>query len=211
MHRPVLVTAPEILPVSLADAKLHLRIEPEVTLEDSLIGGLIKAAVSHLDGWTGILGRCLVEQTWRQDFAAFRSSLPLPLGAVISISSVTVGGNTVDASSYSLTTDAGGRSCVEFDGFSASGAVSVTYVAGYATIPEVPAVEPGESDPPDPPGSPAIPAKSTVPDAIKIAILLFVGAWYENREETAIGVSVAGLPASVAITALLAPYRQVGV
>lgn len=217
MNRPVLVTPPAILPVSLAEAKLHLRVEPDVTLEDTLITGLIGAATSYLDGWTGILGRCLVEQTIRQDFDGFASCLTLPLGPVIEIVSVTVGGDTIDPSAYSIKVDAGGRSRVEFDSVSASGATSITYKAGYATIPEVPevpAVEPGAGDPPDPPGSPAvpaIPAKSTVPDAVKVAILLFVGAWYENREETAIGVSVAGLPASVATDALLAPYRRVGV
>lgn len=218
MNRPVLVTPPAILPVSLAEAKLHLRVEPDVTLEDTLITGLIGAATSYLDGWTGILGRCLVEQTIRQDFDGFASCLPLPLGPVIEIVSVTVGGNLVDASDYAVLTDAGGRSRVEIAHIaSGPGPVSVTYKAGYATIPEVPevpAVEPGPGDPPDPPGSPAvpaIPAQSTVPEAIKIAIKLFVGAWFENREETAIGVSVAGLPDSVAAHSILAPWRKVGV
>lgn len=201
MDGPVLVTPPAILPVSLAEAKLHLRIEPDVTLEDTFVSGLITGATGYLDGWTGILGRCLVEQTIRQDFDGFAFCLPLLLGPVISISSVTVGGDTVDPASYSIKVDAGGRTRVQFNGFSGSGATSVTYKAGYATIPEVPA---SGSDP-------AIPAQSTVPEAIKIAIKLFVGAWYENREETAIGVSVAGLPDSVAAHALLAPYRRVGV
>lgn len=209
MHRPVLVTPPEMLPVSLAEAKLHLRIEPEATLEDSLIDGLIKAATAHLDGWSGILGRCLVEQVWRQDFDAFATCLPLPLGPVISISSVTIGDDTIDPAGYTLKTDAGGRSRVEFAGVTATGAVSISYVAGYATIPGVP-------EDVGPPVVPAIPAKSTVPDAIKVAILLLVGAWYENREESLIGVVSAGgqapsLPASVAVSALLAPYRRVGV
>lgn len=206
MNRPILVTPPAILPVSLAEAKLHLRIDPDLTLEDTLVTGLIAGATGYLDGWTGILGRCLVEQTIRQDFDALAPCLPLPLGPVMEIVSVgytDANGDTatVDPASYSVKTDGGGRSRVEFDGVSASGAASVTYKAGYATIPEVPAD--GET--------PAIPAQSTVPEAIKIAIKLFVGAWYENREETVIGVSVAGLPASVAAHALLAPYRRIGV
>lgn len=192
MLRPVRVTPPAILPVSLAEAKLHLRIEPDVTLENTLVTGLIGAATDHLDGWTGLLGRCLVEQEWRQDFDAFGSCLSLPLGPVISISSVTAGGDTVDPASYSLKTDAGGRSRVEFNGVSVSGPVSVTYKAGYANTNDDPAA-------------------NTVPPAIKIAIMLLVGAWYENREETAIGVSVAGLPSSVAAHALLAPYRRIGI
>ena len=207
MHRPVLVTPPAILPVSLDEAKAHLRLVARGPMAKScqttttmFVKGLIAAATDHLDGWTGILGRCLVEQTWRQDFEAFAPCLSLPLGPVISITSVTVAGELIDSGSYALKTDVGGRARVEVDGAAASGAVSITYKAGYATIPAVPA-EPG----------PEAPAKTTVPPAIKTAILLLVGAWYENREETAIGVSVAALPNSVAVHALLAPYRRIGV
>lgn len=212
MNRPVLVTPPAILPVSLVEAKAHLRVD--FADDDSLIEGLIKAATDHLDGWTGILGRALVEQEWRQDFDAFASCLSLPLGPVISISSVTVGGDTVDASSYGLKVDAGGRSVVTFGNVSASGATSIAYKAGYATIPEVPevpAVEPGPGDPPDPPGSPAvpaIPAQSTVPAALKVAIMLLVGHWYQNRE-AATPSSISELP--FAVNALISPFRRVGV
>lgn len=152
MHRPVLIDAPTMTPVSLAETKVHLRVDH--TDDDALITSFIEAAVDNLDGWTGILGRCLMEQTWRQDFDAFGSCLHLPLGPVISISSVTVGGDTVDPVSYSLETDAGGRSRVEFDGVSASGAASITYKAGY----------------------------QAVPPSIKVAIMLMVGNWYLNRE-----------------------------
>lgn len=201
MNRPILVTPPAILPVSLAEAKLHLRLDADVTLEDTLVTGLIAAATDHLDGWTGILGRCLVEQEWRQDFEAFAPCLPLPLGPVIEIVTALSGAAAIDPGGYALKVDAGGRSFIVFDGASVDGPVAITYKAGYATMPEVPAD--GEVA--------AIPARTTVPAAIKTAIMLLVGAWYENREETAIGVSVAGLPSSVAVNALLAPYRRVGI
>ncbi|MGH6862464.1 MAG: head-tail connector protein, partial [Phyllobacterium sp.] len=48
---------------------------------------------------------------------------------------------------------------------------------------------------------------NAVPPPIKVAVLLYVGAWYENREETAIGVSVAGLPDNVSAEALLQTYK----
>src|SRR5690606_31689457 len=105
--------------------------------EDTLIEGLIRAATEHLDGWTGLLGRCLVEQEWRQDYDVVASCLPLPLGPVISITSVTVGGDLIDGGAYSLKTDAGGRARVEFDSVSGAGPVSIVYKAGYETIPEV--------------------------------------------------------------------------
>src|SRR5690606_10673336 len=69
MHRPVRVTPPAIQPVTLAEAKLHLRVDHDD--EDALISNLIQAATGHLDGWTGILGHCLVEQVWRQDHDRF--------------------------------------------------------------------------------------------------------------------------------------------
>lgn len=211
MQRPVLVIPPAILPVTLAEAKAHLRVDHSD--EDALIEGLIAAATDHLDGWDGVLGRALVEQTWRQDFDAFGPFLLLPLAPVISITSVgytDAEGSpaTVDSGSYALKTDEGGRPYIAFDGVSVSGPVSVTYVAGYATIPEVPAVEPGPGNPPDPPGSPAIPAQATVPAAIKAAILLLVGHWYEHREAVNPG-PMATVP--MAVDALIAPYRRVGV
>ena len=204
MNRPVLVTPPATTPVSLVEAKAHLRVD--FSDDDTLIEGLIKAATDHLDGWTGILGRCLVEQTWAETLDS--GSCALGLGPVIEIVSVEAGGETVDPSLYGLRTDAGGRSYVDC---AISGPVTVTYTAGYATIPEVPevpAVEPGEGDPPDPPGSPAVPAtpaQSTVPAALKAAILLLVGHWYHNREAVVSG-STGELP--LAVASLIAPYRR---
>lgn len=196
MRRPVQVTPPEILPVSLAEMKLHLRIEPSVTVEDDLVTALTGAATSHLDGWTGILGRCLVEQAWRQDFDAIRRCLALPLGPVVDITSVEGSDGPLDAASYRLVTDAAGRSFVELaSGVALAGQASVIYRAGYATIP-------AEA------GPPATPARSTVPEDIKAAIKLFVGAWYENREESIIGTIGAKLPETVATSALLTKYRR---
>ena len=48
-----------------------------------------------------------------------------------------------------------------------------------------------------------------VPAPIVQAILLCVGAWYENREETVIGVSVAALPEAVAVDRLIGAYKRV--
>lgn len=178
MRRPVLITAPETQPVSLAEAKLHLRVDHND--EDAQILGLIRAATEHLDGWTGILGQCVVEQTWRQDFDALAACVPLPLGPVLSITEITVDGEPLDDSSYSLAIDGAGRGYVEFDGVAGSGPVSITYKAGYALIPE----------------------------PLKVAILLLAGHWYQNREAATPG-ALSALP--MAVDALIAPYRRVGV
>ncbi|KQZ81879.1 hypothetical protein ASD64_08965 [Mesorhizobium sp. Root157] len=209
MLAPVRTVAPATTPVSLVEAKAHLRVDHED--DDTLIEGFIAAATDHLDGWTGILGRCLVEQEWRQDFDAFARGLCLPLGSVISVTTVTwrnTAGqvSTVEGIWYSLQIDAGGRYFVRFrDDYAfpgdlyERGAVSVAYKAGYATVPEVPA----NGD------DPAIPAKSTVPAALKVAILLLVGNWYANRETMVVGATVESLP--FAVDALIAPFRRVGV
>lgn len=205
MHRPVLISPPERLPVALAEAKAHMRVDYDD--DDALIEGLVRAATEHLDGWTGILGRCLVEQSWRQDFDRFERELCLPLGPVISIVTVTwrnAAGTlaTVSPSAFDLRTDAGGRSLVRFDagfvfpsGLHESRAVAVTYRAGYETIP---AQE----------GPPIVPAKVTVPEPLRVAILLLAGHWYQNREAS-IPVAINELP--FAVDALVTPYRRVGV
>jgi uncharacterized phiE125 gp8 family phage protein len=201
MFSPVLVTPPAITPVSLVEIKAHCR-AADFSDDDVLLTAYLSAAVSHLDGWTGILGRALVEQTWRQDFEDFRSCLRLPLFPVISASSLkyldTDGAEqTVAAENYSIRNDAQGAyvrflSTYSFPSLNAEGAaVSVTYSAGYATTGS------GES------------AVSSVPQAIKQAILLLVGHWYENREAVNVGSSVTVLP--MAVDVLLAPFRRMRV
>lgn len=210
MLAPVLVTPPASLPVTLDEAKLHLRVAvpnedgtmPE-TDEDGLITALIEAAVSHLDGWTGILGRALVEQTWRQDFDGFSHCMRLPLGPVTEIVSITWRNEegqvaTIASGNYSLRTDSLGAIISWDSGYSfpspvyEHGGVSVTYKAGY---PIIPATEDA-------------PERSTVPAAIKAAILLLVANLYENREAT-VTTSVNELP--FAVNALLTPYRRIGI
>lgn len=200
MHRPVLVTPPADLAVSIEEAMRQCRISADdydpagLTEIQQLLGAYILAATELLDGWTGILGRCLKTQVWRQDFDGFARCLPLGLGPVNAIGSVTWRDSagqvsTVAPGDYTLNTDGGGRSVVRFrnswsmpGNLDESAAVSVTYSAG----------------------------SDSVPVPIQQAILLSVGAWYENREEVVVGATVSSLPASVAVDRLLAPYRRVG-
>jgi len=198
-YRPVLVTAPATLPVTRALVKVQLDVS--YTEKDTLIDGLIAAAVSYLDGWTGILGRCLEEQTWRQDDDTFWRSFPLPLAPVISITSLKyddVDGveQAVDPANYSLITKADGCAYVRMiDDFTipslkADGSaprVRVTYKAGYPQA-----------------GSPAA---STVPDAIKQAMFLLIRHWFDNPGAVIVGTNAQAMP--MAVDALLAPYRRV--
>lgn len=199
MLAPVRTAPPVAAPVGLVEMKSHLRVIERdgdgVALpfeDDDLIKAYIAAAVDHLDGWAGILGRALVTQTWRQDYAGF-GCLRLALGPVASVASVTYFDaanetQTLPPETYVKLTDARGAYLslapnATWPGtFGRPDAVSVTYVAGQ------PAAD--------------------VPAPIKTAIMLLVGNWYANREastETAMTVLPMG------VQALLAPYRRVGV
>jgi len=196
MHRPVLITPPAIQPVTLAEAKLHLRVDHND--EDALIENLIRAATEHLDGWTGVLGRCLVEQIWRQDHDRFARQMIIPLGPVMAVQSITwrdLAGqlSTVPSGSYDLRIDEAGNAVVRFDAdyvfptnLHESRAIAITFKVGHIT-------------------NPGPPASSTVPDPLKVAILLLVGHWYQNREATS-SAGMASLP--FAVEALIAPYRR---
>lgn len=196
MHAPILITPPTAMPVTLEEAKLHLRVEDDG--DDGLIRGLIAGAVSYLDGWTGILGRCLVEQTWRVDFDTFGRCMRIPLWPIIEIESITWRNEagqvaTIADENYALRTDERGA-YVHWDkaysfpsGLYESAAVSVLVKAGYPN---------DEND------------VSTVPAALKVAILLLVGTWFDNREATVSG-NASELP--FAVNALIAPFRRISI
>ena len=82
-----LVTPPATLPLSLSDMKLHARID--VTDDDSLVSGFIKAATERLDGRDGSLGICLITQTWKLSLDGFPSEISIPLRPCQSIDSIT--------------------------------------------------------------------------------------------------------------------------
>ncbi len=150
MHRPVRVTAPEALPVSLEEVKKALRVDSAD--DDDMLTSLIQSAVDHYEGWTGVLGICLVEQTWRQSYDRYDQCLRLPLGPVIAVDAVktrnAAGTETqIPTTDYAVETDAAGRSYVRFvDGFIMSAdaalrsAISVDYRAGWPIVDEKPNV-----------------------------------------------------------------------
>lgn len=191
MLAPVRIAEPSEMPVSLAEAKAHCRVDfPD---DDALITSMISAATVYLDGWTGILGRALVTQTWRQDFACFSGRMRLPVGPVASVSSVKYSdaGNaeqTVDPGVFVISTDALGSYVELASGmawpqtYDRPDAVRITYVAGDDA--------------------------AAVPASIKAAILLHVAHLYLNREAVVVGEIPSVLP--MAAAALIAPYRRVG-
>lgn len=76
MTTPILITPPRDAIVPLADLRAHLRVDSDA--EDALITSLADAAAAWLDGWTGVLGRAVMPQTWAVDLEAGEHVLPLP-------------------------------------------------------------------------------------------------------------------------------------
>lgn len=148
MFAPVRTVAPANASSSLlAAVKTQLRVSGSG--DDTLLSSLIDAYVAHLDGYRGILGRALVTQTWRQDFAAFCDRLSLPLAPAQSISAISYVdadgvSQTLSTDVYELLTDALGPYAARKVGQSWPGvgdaniAVSVTFVAGYGTAAQLP-------------------------------------------------------------------------
>lgn len=196
MLAPVRTVAPTNPLLTTAEVKAHLRVD--TSDDDALIDAIRDAVTDHLDGWSGILGRCLLSQTWRQDFPDFGTldRIRLPLMPAKSITSITYrdGLNAVQTLSTSI------YSGPFVDGLSpfvslVSGqvwpstyeredAVSITFVAGYDTA-------------------------ADVPKSIRQAALLMIGDLYEHRETVAIGTISSSIPASPNVDALLSKYRRI--
>ena len=183
-----LVTAPATLPVTLAEAKAQCRVDHSD--EDALLNRLIGAATAYLDGRTGILGRCLITQTWELVLDGFPAdAIEIPLGPVQSVVSVTYvdtagGTQTVAASDYYVDTSSlSAWVAPEItwpQTLQAPNVMRVQFVAGYGAAP------------------------ANVPEPIRHAILLLVGHWYQHRETVSPGPT-ASVP--MAFDALIAPFR----
>lgn len=84
MPVPVRVTAPAVPVVDLAELKNFLRVDHGDS--DEVIEALEKAAVAHLDGYRGVLGRCILEQEWAITYPeAGTYRLPLPDVSAVSV------------------------------------------------------------------------------------------------------------------------------
>jgi uncharacterized phiE125 gp8 family phage protein len=189
---PVRVATPTPV-VTFDDAAQWLRIIGDES-EKALIEGLIASATNRLDGWSGILGRCLVTQQWRCDFPAWCRTFRLPFPdvstATIEYSDPEDAAQTVANGKYALGNDAKGALVVLSRSFEFPAVnidrpdpVRITMTAGYG-------------------------AATDVPPEIKTAILLTVAHWYEHREAVGDG-SLAELP--MGVNALIAPHRRTGV
>lgn len=187
-----LKTAPVAEPLTLEDAKTHLRVDG--TDEDDLIESLVQTAREYCETFTN---RAFVTQTWywkADRFPYFQKIwLPRPpLTSITSVSYIDQNGNTqtwAPTTGYQLAQLTGPKA-----GYStlmpAYGnswptsryqleAVTIEYVCGYGLPPAVPA-------------------------SILSAMRLLIGHLYENREAVVLGVNPLELP--IAIPSMLAPF-----
>jgi hypothetical protein len=104
---PVRVTPPEGMVISLADLKARLRVSGDDN--DAELAALHDEAVSHLEGWRGALGRCILPQQWQVSVAAGKTLIPFP-----DITEATAVDSLGDPVDVTLTNDARG-SFVEVD------------------------------------------------------------------------------------------------
>jgi uncharacterized phiE125 gp8 family phage protein len=131
------ITAPTALAVSLADAKVALRVNGSAL--DSIVDAWVRAITEHAEHLTG---RSVMQQTWQALCESFDDLGRLPRLPIVSVSSVryydtTNTLQTLDPSNYSLYTTeyfATIRTFGEFpETFERDDAVIVEYVAGYGT------------------------------------------------------------------------------
>lgn len=140
----VLVTPPALEPISLEDAKMHLRTGG--TLDDAAITRMVRGARADAEEY---LGRGLLTQTWRyvQDVWSDEIRLPrAPLQSVI-VKYYDASGALVTLASSVYTVDVTaepGRICLApgqaWPALQANraGAVVVTYVVGYLNVASIP-------------------------------------------------------------------------
>ncbi|MBB4207278.1 head-tail connector protein [Roseinatronobacter bogoriensis] len=91
---PIRVTPPAGPVVPLPDLKAHLRVVGNH--DDVHIAALEAAAVAHLDGWRGALGRCILEQAWQVSYPG-AGVWRLPFPDVTAVTAVDGAGDPVDA------------------------------------------------------------------------------------------------------------------
>lgn len=204
-----LIGVPTEEPITLIRAKQHCRID--LSDEDALVLSYITAARTHIETY---LRRALITQIYELSFdncwpteriarnvqlygqqddlsvchkRRIRLSQP-PIQSVTSITYIDQAGSiqTLESANYIIGKSDTGEWVID-EAYGVTwpsvqmqiGAIKVQYIAGYG-------------------------AAVAVPEPIKIAMLMLIGHWYNNREAVS-EVSMAEVP--FAVEALLFPYR----
>lgn len=195
LPRFALTVAPALEPVSLVEAKAHCRVE--IDADDALFSSMITRARRQVEELTG---RALISQTWTATLDRWSDELQavdafpfytspthrrvkLRPAPVASITSLVVDGVTITAGNYALR---GNELWIKPDVADSTadlgGGIVATFVAGYGA------------------------AATDVPESLRLAMLMLIAHFYENREAT----SPAGIYHQVTpfgFENLITPYR----
>lgn len=163
-----LITAPSTFPVTLAEAKLHCRIDTNA--DDALVTSLITAATDMAEQQTG---RAIMAQTWELTLDSFPEAFQLtkvPVQSIVSLKYYDASGvqQTLAGANYAVDTADDFGVAYVVPAYNAAwpttrdqaNAVALRYVAGYADA-------------------------ASVPEPIKQWVKLAVSTMYENRETEA--------------------------
>lgn len=172
-------------PVTLTEAKLHCRVD--FADDDDLLERLISVARDHVERYCGVRFASETVEITCDCFADFARLPEAPVSSVTKIAYVDTAGatQTLDTSVYELRPDGLEPSIAlkygqQWPAIQLGSRITVTAVVGYGDAPE----------------------------AVKHAMLMLIGAWYENREQVLVGVSGADLPMSASVDALLCNFRR---
>jgi uncharacterized phiE125 gp8 family phage protein len=186
----VLTSGPALEPITVAEAKAHMRIDG--TAEDVLIASLILTARLHLEA---ALDLAFITQSWTlvMDTWGRGPSIDIPLSPLLSINAVRVktGPSTttlIPATSYVV--DIASRparlvwnATAKPEPYPPANGIEIDFTAGF--------------------GASAAP----VPAPLRHALLLLTAHWYEHRDPGEIGSNEARVPA--AISDLIQPFRKI--
>jgi len=174
-------------PISLAEAKAHMRIDPalEDTEMDVMIDALIKAAREYCESYQN---RSYITQTWQLVLDCWPSvdyidlaRPPLVSAGITYIDSagfshtMPIADYIVDTTSYTGRIVLGYGEVWPTETLRPGAAITIEYIAGYGAT------------------------GSTIPFTARAAMLLLVSHWYENRE----ALGTAGNEIKFAVSALL--------
>ena len=180
-------------PVTLDEVKAQCRVSS--LTEDTLMTSLIKAARSYVEELCGPL----ITQQWEEYFDNWPSgdTIYLSKQRLQSVDYITYTDedevvNTLSATDYTVDTKDSYRPRIVLkedsswptDSLFNVNPIIVRFVCGYGD------------------------ATTDVPEPIRLAILMLIAHWFENREATIVGQTVITVP--YAVDCLLANYRQWG-
>lgn len=160
------ITPPTVMPVTVDEAVLHLRLAPDAAQgpEAPLIEGMIAAATQAVEDYASI---AVMQQEWRMTLAhlpVYGDALAIPIPPLVEVLTFDIYGDAQDLNDYDTELDA--RFPSQFFPLARQWPVVVPRQRGAVVL----TFRCGRDDP------------ARVPATIKQAILLAIGTMYENRE-----------------------------